>query len=147
MEKVQCKECEEMGHFARDCPNKKCRNCEKPGHHSRDCPVPPPTCLHMVSLAPFRIFCFSHFDALCSTADLRNPAIRKTWNAGIVSRWVILCVIVLNLALILVVCAIIASLLVPSPNTSSPIMLSQSSQDSLVTPCLDPFPRCARAEF
>lgn len=39
MEKVQCKECEEMGHYARDCPNKKCRNCEKPGHHSRECPV------------------------------------------------------------------------------------------------------------
>jgi len=39
MMKVQCKECEEMGHFARDCPNKKCRNCEKPGHGSRDCPV------------------------------------------------------------------------------------------------------------
>ena len=39
MEKVQCKECEEMGHYARDCPNKKCRTCEKPGHHSRECPV------------------------------------------------------------------------------------------------------------
>lgn len=39
MMKVQCKECEEMGHFAKDCPNKKCRNCEKPGHGSRDCPV------------------------------------------------------------------------------------------------------------
>ena len=39
MNKLQCKECEEMGHFARDCPNKKCRNCEQRGHASRDCPV------------------------------------------------------------------------------------------------------------
>src|SRR4030095_6490061 len=37
--KVQCKECNKIGHFAKECPNKKCRNCEKAGHHFRDCPV------------------------------------------------------------------------------------------------------------
>jgi Zinc knuckle len=42
MAKAQCKECEEMGHFVKDCPNKKCRNCEKPGHAARDCPVSDP---------------------------------------------------------------------------------------------------------
>src|SRR5271169_2319077 len=43
MDKVTCKECDETGHLARDCPNKKCRNCEQPGHHSRDCTVHSPT--------------------------------------------------------------------------------------------------------
>jgi hypothetical protein len=90
--KIQCKECEEFGHYVRDCPNKKCRNCEKPGHPARECPVIP------ISLEP--------------CVDYRNLVTPRMSNAGIVSRWVISLVIVVSQEPILAAYAIIANLLV-----------------------------------
>lgn len=49
MDKVECKGCNEMGHYARECPNKRCRNCEKAGHGARECPVHSPISLQPVN--------------------------------------------------------------------------------------------------
>lgn len=44
---MSCRNCNEMGHFARDCPHPKkpveatCYNCNQSGHLARDCPAPP----------------------------------------------------------------------------------------------------------
>ncbi|KAL4755864.1 uncharacterized protein BDW70DRAFT_154623 [Aspergillus foveolatus] len=43
-EEIECKRCDELGHFAKDCPQasapRACRNCESEDHIARDCDLP-----------------------------------------------------------------------------------------------------------
>ena len=71
MDKVICKECNETGHFVRDCPNRKCRNCEKPGHAARDCSVSSPQ-FHLAGFPNFLPF-FRLAGVLTWVKEPRNP--------------------------------------------------------------------------
>lgn len=35
---IRCWACEQLGHFAANCPTRRCRFCGEPGHLRRSCP-------------------------------------------------------------------------------------------------------------